>query len=104
MQRARPLPHHRTIPGSHYGSTMRIFTLMIIVIGVLLVIVGRLFQLQILHHDAYAKTAEGQHFGAIDLPARRGEILVQDKKSGELFKLATNTTLDLVYVDPMVAE
>ncbi|MFH1012784.1 MAG: penicillin-binding protein 2, partial [Candidatus Peregrinibacteria bacterium] len=39
-----------------------------------------------------------------ELPARRGEILVRDTHSGELSKLATNTTLDLLYVDPFVAD
>ncbi len=69
-----------------------------------LLIVIRLFQLQILKHSEYSTIAEEQHFGAIDLPAKRGEILVMDNHSGEFSKLATNTTLDLLYVDPLVAE
>lgn len=70
----------------------------------LLIIMGRLFQLQIIRSTSYAEIAKAQHFGAIELPARRGEILVRDTHSGELSKLATNTTLNLVYVDPLVAE
>ena len=68
------------------------------------IIILRLFQLQIIQHSKYEETAKEQHYGAIDLPARRGEILVRDTHSGELSKLATNTTLDLIYVDPFVAE
>jgi cell division protein FtsI/penicillin-binding protein 2 len=71
---------------------------------VFLVLVARLFQLQVLKGDEYTLTAQSQHFGSITLPAKRGEILVRDTHSGELSKLATNTTLDLVYVDPLIAE
>jgi cell division protein FtsI (penicillin-binding protein 3) len=77
---------------------------MIFVFAAFSVIFIRLFQLQIMRHDEYIAIAEDQHFGAIDLPARRGDIYVKDTHSGELSKLATNTTLNLLYVDPMVAE
>ena len=92
---------------NHRKSPMgpgRIYSLIIFVIVLFTFILGRLFQLQILKHNEYSETAKGQHFGAIDLPARRGEILVKDTHSGEFSKLATNTTLDLLYVDPLVAE
>lgn len=77
---------------------------MIFVFVAFAIIFVRLFQLQIMRHDEYIAIAEDQHFGSIDLPARRGDIYVKDTHSGELSKLATNTTLDLLYVDPMVAE
>jgi cell division protein FtsI/penicillin-binding protein 2 len=86
------------------SSARRIIFLMGFVVAVFFVLVARLFQLQVLRHDTYLATAQEQHFGAIDLPARRGEIYVKDTHSGELSKLATNTTLDLLYVDPMIAE
>jgi cell division protein FtsI (penicillin-binding protein 3) len=91
-------------PQKGRSTRSRIFILMISVFLVFSVIVGRLFQLQIMHHSEYQAIAGEQHFGAIDLPARRGDIYVKDTHSGELSKLATNTTLDLLYVDPMVAE
>jgi len=71
---------------------------------VFLILLARLFQLQILKGEEYSSIAQSQHFGSITLPAKRGEILVRDTHSGELSKLATNTTLDLVYVDPLIAE
>ncbi len=71
---------------------------------VFFILFARLFQLQILKGKEYSSVAQSQHFGSITLPAKRGEILVRDTHSGELSKLATNTTLDLVYVDPMIAE
>ncbi|MBN2307118.1 penicillin-binding protein 2 [Candidatus Peregrinibacteria bacterium] len=94
--------YQATLKGGHTRS--RIIILMIFVFAVFSVIFIRLFQLQILRHTEYIAIAEDQHFGAIDLPARRGDIYVKDTHSGELSKLATNTTLDLLYVDPMVAE
>jgi cell division protein FtsI (penicillin-binding protein 3) len=86
------------------SNTGRITTLIIFVLILFVFIILRLFQLQVLKHKQYSTIAEEQHFGAIDLPARRGEILVMDNHSGEFSKLATNTTLDLLYVDPLIAE
>ena len=82
----------------------RILFLVIVASILFLVIIGRLFQLQVIRHKEYGEIAKDQHFGAIELQAKRGEILVRDTHSGELSKLATNTTLDLVYVDPLVVE
>lgn len=94
---------YRTPPKAN-STRGRVFLLMVFVFTVFSAIVFRLFQLQIMRHDTYSAIAGEQHFGAIDLPARRGDIYVKDTHSGELSKLATNTTLDLLYVDPMVAE
>ena len=103
MSKLLPLRYTKT-GRDLYSSSGRIFALIIFAALLFAIIVGRLFQLQIIKHSEYSSTAESQHFGAIDLPARRGEILVQDTHSGEFSKLATNTTLDLLYVDPLVAE
>lgn len=86
------------------NNSFRIAVLSFIAALFFLIILGRLFQLQIVQYDHYSQLAEDQHFGAIELPARRGEILVRDTHSGELSKLATNTTLDLLYVDPFIAD
>lgn len=102
MRKVSYSSYQSTVKGGHTRS--RITIMMIFVFAVFLVILMRLFQLQIMNHDQYIAIAEEQHFGAIDLPARRGDIYVKDTHSGELSKLATNTTLDLLYVDPMVAE
>ncbi len=102
MRKVSYSSYQTTLKGGHTKS--RILILMIFVFAAFSVIFVRLFQLQIMRHDLYIAIAEDQHFGAIDLPARRGDIYVKDTHSGELSKLATNTTLDLLYVDPMVAE
>ncbi|MBU0727251.1 penicillin-binding protein 2 [Patescibacteria group bacterium] len=103
MRKAR-YSHVTTTGRTGYSHSARIVSLTIFAAILFVFIIGRLFQLQILKHNEYSSIAEEQHFGAIDLPARRGEILVQDTHSGEFSKLATNTTLDLLYVDPLVAE
>jgi len=66
-----------------------------------LLIVSRLLELQVIKRTAYAEAAQEQHFGGVTLPAQRGEIRGLNSKTNETSILATNTTLDLVYVDPV---
>ncbi|OGJ79251.1 hypothetical protein A2398_00335 [Candidatus Peribacteria bacterium RIFOXYB1_FULL_57_12] len=69
-----------------------------------LIILARLLELQLLRGSEYRSYAQAQHFGGVVLPARRGEILSQSSKTNETSILATNTTLDLLYVDPLVTD
>lgn len=62
----------------------------------------RLFSLQVLSHSKYYAIAKEQHSGGITIQSRRGEILTRDRDNVTFSKLATNTTLDLLYVDPSV--
>lgn len=64
------------------------------------IIVSRLFYLQIIKGNYYRAVAAKEHSGYTELPARRGEIFIKDYHSGDLFRIATNTTLDLFYGDP----
>lgn len=66
-----------------------------------LLIVSRLLELQVIKRAAYAEAAQEQHFGGVTLPAQRGEIRGLNSKTNDTAILATNTTLDLVYVDPV---
>jgi len=91
------------IAGKADETKIRIYVLMLIAFGIFSLIALRLFQLQVFRHSMYASVAEEQHLGKVELPAKRGDILVKDSNSGEYFKVATNTTLDLLYVDPNVA-
>lgn len=78
-------------------------TITILIIATMVVafiITVRLFYLQILKYGYYQDAAAKAHQGYTELPAKRGEILVKDYTSGENFVVASNTTLDLVYVDP----
>lgn len=80
---------------------------MVIVHGVLfaclLLIFARLIDIQIIRSSAYVAAAAERHRsrGEIEIQARRGEIYALNSKSGETTVLATNTTLDLLYVDPV---
>lgn len=65
-----------------------------------MIIIGRLFQLQVIQHTYYQNIASASQLGTIELPAQRGEILIKDHHSDEEFPLATNTTLNLLYADP----
>lgn len=69
-----------------------------------LLVVARLMELQIIDSSEYYALAQSQHFGGVTLPAQRGEILALNSKTKETAILATNTTLDLVYVDPIVVD
>jgi cell division protein FtsI/penicillin-binding protein 2 len=66
------------------------------------VIVARLFDLQILRGEEFQNLARAQRSTTIEIPARRGEILVRETQTGDLVKMATNTTLDLIFVDPKI--
>ncbi len=69
-----------------------------------LIIIARLFYLQILAHDYYAAIATREHYGYSELPAHRGEIFIKDYASDETVRVATNSTLDLLYADPSLIE
>ncbi len=63
----------------------------------------RLFDLQILKYEDYAAEAKAQHEKRSVLPARRGKILVKKNYlSNELVPLATNNTLKMLFVDPLI--
>ena len=67
-------------------------------------VILRLFYLQILAHGYYSEVARTEQFGTTVLPARRGEIFIEDYHSGESYRLATNTTLSMVYADPTLID
>ncbi len=69
---------------------------------IVLIIVARLIELQIINRAFYQNKAQAQQIEGLSLPARRGEILSRNSKTGETSILATNTTLDLLYIDPKV--
>ncbi|MBP9850662.1 MAG: hypothetical protein KBC47_03145 [Candidatus Peribacteraceae bacterium] len=80
----------------------RIFVLHGILIFVCLIIVGRLIELQVVNGAEYSRRAQEQQYGGVVLSAKRGEIMSRNSKTGETSILATNTTLDLLYLDPLI--
>ncbi len=66
-----------------------------------LIVIARLLELQILQGKNYHQIAQAQQYGGVVLPAKRGEILSRNSKTNDVSILATNTTLDLLYIDPL---
>lgn len=71
---------------------------------ILLIIVARLLELQVVRGGEFKEAAAERHFRRIAVPAKRGEILGVNSKTGERNVFATNVTLDMVYVDPLIVE
>lgn len=69
-----------------------------------IILIIKLFQLQVLAHDYYQEIATKEQYGLMELPAQRGEIVIQDYHSNEEFLIATNTTLNLLYADPFMTQ
>lgn len=79
---------------------LRIKFLLFFILVIFWIIVSRLFYLQIIKWEYYNDLAFNQQYSKIELPARRWEIFATNSKTWELQKLATNISLDLVYIDP----
>jgi len=86
---------------SEFAWRIRVVKAFILLVG--LVFAWRLFDLQVLQHENFEIQAKAQHEKRSVLPARRGKILVRKHRNGEeLTPLATNNTLKMLFVDPLV--
>jgi len=95
----------RTRRTKKYNQTeqeVKLIALKILIVIVAGIIGVRLFYLQVIRHDHYQQIAVKEHYGYTELPARRGEIFIQDYASGETVRVATNITLDTLYADPTI--
>lgn len=79
-------------------NRIKIILLAILLTGV--VIIFRLFYLQVVRHSFYEKIASSQHWINDQIPAKRGKIYVKDDTTGGLYPLAENQNLDMVYAAP----
>ncbi len=87
----------------HSAFFIRVRILKIIFLGVFILFVLRLFDLQFLKYDEFYAEAKAQHEKRSILPAQRGNILVRKNRlSEEITPLATNNTLKMLFVDPMI--
>lgn len=66
------------------------------------VILARLFQIQILEHDAYVAKAAAEHTSLYDIVAKRGEIYMMD--GDEPVPVVLNTTVWTIVIDPQVTD
>lgn len=85
---------------SRHPKINRIFVLLGFCGFICLALIWQLFRLQIVNRAFYIAKAEEGHLGYSEASARRGEILIKDHHSQDVFRLATNTALALFYADP----
>src|SRR5210317_429503 len=78
----------------------RIYNLLVGFGAFFLLIVLKLFYLQVIKHDYYINVALANQQGYREVEAHRGEIFIQDFHSKSDFRVATNTTLPTLFVDP----
>lgn len=71
---------------------------------VLLIISARLLELQVVRGSEFKQAASERHERHVRVKAKRGEIFGVSSKTGERNIFATNTTLDMVYVDPLLVD
>lgn len=79
---------------------LRINSLVFLIFLIAAIIVVRLFDLQVLKNAYYTALASGQQKIFEKLVPERGEIYVEDKFSRELYPLAINKKLNLLYATP----
>jgi cell division protein FtsI/penicillin-binding protein 2 len=71
-----------------------------VVIALFLIILLKLFQIQIIDHNIYKVLAQNQHEFFEKIIPERGEIFINDAYSDKLYPLATNKEMSLVYAVP----
>lgn len=64
-----------------------------------ILIAARLFNLQVVNGEFFQELAEGQHNISQKLIPKRGKILLENLNNGELYPIAINKDLALVYSD-----
>ena len=87
----------------------RLYFLLFLILAVGLVLIFRLFTLQILNYDFYKGLATNQHQTHQILPPKRGEIFLKDQfydqnSGSQLFSLAVNKEWSMVYAVPREIE
>ena len=81
---------NNTIVRKPVKENWRFWSFVCIVFFMFLVIIGRLFQIQILEYDVYKAQADKKHQGKFTLVGDRGNIYFQNLKSGTDFPVAIN--------------
>jgi cell division protein FtsI/penicillin-binding protein 2 len=81
------------------SSDPRLRIMWVLFVVVSIVIVVRLFVLMVFQHSFYVALAAGSHEIYSNLFPERGNIFIQDSRSGEEYPLAMNRDYFLVYAD-----
>jgi cell division protein FtsI/penicillin-binding protein 2 len=106
MSKQKPKRDWKKIAGSESGvrEPIRVRVFRVFMVAVMVVIVLRLFTLQIMQHGFYEALASGQHEIFQELFPERGSIIVQDYQGDSEYKVATNNLIGFVYADPRRVE
>ncbi len=86
----------------HLVGSQRLYILAasVVILGVVILI--RLYSLQVVAHSKYESIAEGQHKAFSELTARRGEVYLQSKEGK--YPLAVNREYPMVFLEPKLIE
>ncbi|MDP4038432.1 MAG: penicillin-binding protein 2 [bacterium] len=76
----------------------RINTIFVVMAIFLLAIIYRLIDIQVINSQKYLALANSQQSRKFEIPAKRGEIFLED--NGQLYPIALNQSLKLLYADP----
>lgn len=90
---------HKT---SSLKTNFRIYILVVFVLAAVVLVVFRLYTLQVLAHNYYQELASDQHKIFKDLVPKRGEIFVKDGDG--YYPVAVNKELNLVFAVPREVE
>ncbi|MCK5122752.1 MAG: penicillin-binding protein 2 [Candidatus Pacebacteria bacterium] len=78
----------------------RVQVLSVVVVALFLVVLLKLFQVQVINHNFYKALAQDQHEFFEKIIPERGEIFINDIYSDKIYPLAVNKELNLVYAVP----
>jgi cell division protein FtsI/penicillin-binding protein 2 len=92
-------PARNSTASQHEPSNRRVGFWYALLVVVMVLIIGRLFYLQIIKHDYYRQAALSDQQKEYVIPAERGVIKAHD--GGQLVPLALNEELYTLYVDPV---
>lgn len=77
----------------------RSIVLAVLLVGAMIVFVGRLFYLQVIKHDEYVAQAAAEQVKPLTIPAKRGLIYAMDGNTP--VQLVMNQTVYTLFVDPV---
>ncbi|NQV00291.1 MAG: penicillin-binding protein 2 [Parcubacteria group bacterium] len=95
---------NRRKKGNSENKNFRINVLFAIIVFITVATVVRLFDLQVLKNGYYTALASGQHNIFENLVPERGQVYVEDKFSKDLYPLAINKEMNLIYAVPKKIE
>ncbi len=78
----------------------RLASLNVVVLVAAIILIARLFSLQIIHHENFSVLAAKQHDLYETLVPARGQIFARENRNGEMVPIVTNIERSLVFAEP----